>query len=93
MKKLNLSDEKLKKWMDDYVEKNNYYPTENAFSNFNVIANKSLKVEGRLIDASLISPSLLSEKLHEIGGNEANVATGYHAIEFLLILAQRGDLI
>ena len=26
----------------------------------------------------------LENKLHEIGGNEANVATGYHAIEFLL---------
>ena len=68
----------------DYVDTTNYYPTENDFSNFNVIANKKLKVEGELIDASIIDASLLSSKLHEIGGNEANVAIGYHAIEFLL---------
>ena len=68
----------------DYVDNTNYYPSENDFSNFNVIANKKLKVEGELIDASVINPNLLSNKLHEIGGNEANVATGYHAIEFLL---------
>ena len=68
----------------DYVDNTNYYPSENDFSNFNVIANKKLKVEGDLIDATIIDASLLSSKLHEIGGNEANVATGYHAIEFLL---------
>ena len=68
----------------DYVDNTNYYPSENDFSNFNVIANKKLKVEGELIEASVINPKLLSNKLHEIGGNEANVATGYHAIEFLL---------
>lgn len=68
----------------DYVDITNYYPTENDFSNFNVISNMSLKVEGRLIDASTIDSNLLENKLHEIGGNEANVATGYHAIEFLL---------
>ena len=68
----------------DYVDKTNYYPTENDFSNFNVIANKKLKVEGNLIDASIIDSNLLETQLHEIGGNEANVATGYHAIEFLL---------
>ncbi|MDC3024482.1 peptidase [Alphaproteobacteria bacterium] len=68
----------------DYVNQTNYYPTENDFSNFNVIANEKLKVEGRLIDASIISLDLLENQLHEIGGNEANVATGYHAIEFLL---------
>ena len=62
----------------------NYYPTENDFSNFNVIANKKLKVEGNLIDASIINTNLLKNQLHEVGGNEANVATGYHAIEFLL---------
>ena len=68
----------------DYVDNTNYYPTENDFSNFNVIANKKLKVEGELVDASIINTNLLSSKLHEIGGNEANVAIGYHAIEFLL---------
>ena len=37
-----------------------------------------------MIDASIINSDLLENQLHEIGGNEANVATGYHAIEFLL---------
>ena len=68
----------------DYVNINNYYPSENDFSNFNVIANAVLKVEGQEINAENITPNLLSNVLHEIGGNEANVATGYHAIEFLL---------
>ena len=68
----------------DYVNINNYYPSENDFSNFNVIANRKLKVEGTLVDASIIDFDLLEKQLHEIGGNEANVATGYHAIEFLL---------
>ena len=68
----------------DYVDTTNYYTTENDFSNFNVIANKKLKGEGEFVDASIINTNLLSSKLHEIGGNEANVAIGYHAIEFLL---------
>ena len=68
----------------DYVDNTKYYPSENDFSNFNVIANKKLKVEGTLVDASIIDFNLLEKQLHEIGGNEANVATGYHAIEFLL---------
>ena len=68
----------------DYVDTSNYYPSENDFSNFNIIANKYLKVEGNLVNASIIDTSLLENRLHEIGGNEANVATGYHAIEFLL---------
>ena len=37
-----------------------------------------------MIDASIINTDLLENHLHEVGGNEANVATGYHAIEFLL---------
>ena len=68
----------------DYVDQTKYYPSENDFSNFNVIANTKLKVEGNIIDANIIDFNLLENKLHEIGGNEANVATGYHAIEFLL---------
>ena len=36
------------------------------------------------MNARIIDSNLLENKLHEIGGNEANVATGYHAIEFLL---------
>ncbi|MEH6403623.1 MAG: imelysin family protein [Sneathiella sp.] len=50
----------------------------------NVIANPILNVNGRQVDATKITPTLLSETLHEAEEVEANVATGYHAIEFLL---------
>jgi putative iron-regulated protein len=50
----------------------------------NVIASRTLLVGGRTIDASRITGELLAETLHELGKVEANVATGYHAIEFLL---------
>lgn len=56
----------------------------NAWYTANVIANPHLHVGGKQIDASRITPELLSGSLHEIGGIEANVGTGYHAIEFLL---------
>ena len=36
------------------------------------------------MDATEITPALLSETLQEAEAIEANVATGYHAIEFLL---------
>ena len=57
---------------------------ENALYTANVIANASLVVNGKTIDATTITPAFLSGTLQEMGGNEANVATGYHAIEFLL---------
>ena len=38
----------------------------------------------RQLDTSKITKELLADKLQEAGGVEANVATGYHAIEFLL---------
>ncbi|MET0070340.1 MAG: imelysin family protein [Candidatus Thiodiazotropha sp.] len=57
---------------------------ENPFYTANIIANKRLKVGGREIDAGRISKALLAETLHELDEIEANVATGYHAIEFLL---------
>lgn len=56
---------------------------ENDYYVVNVIANPTLTVGGETIDATEITPDLLAS-LHEIGGVEANVATGYHAIEFLL---------
>lgn len=56
---------------------------ENGLYTANVIANAQLSINGQSIDASTITPTLLSE-LHEAGGIESNVATGYHAIEFLL---------
>ncbi len=69
----------------DYVAKS-YGNTsdENELYIANVIANKTLKINGKTIDAANITKKLLSEELQEAGGVEANVATGYHAIEFLL---------
>ncbi len=57
---------------------------ENDLKALNVIANPSFTLSGQEIDAGRITPDLLSDTLHEAGGVEANVATGYHAIEFLL---------
>ncbi|MFX0546842.1 imelysin family protein [Roseovarius sp. S1116L3] len=57
---------------------------ENGLKALNVVANPSFKLSGQTVDASNITPELLSETLHEADGVEANVATGYHAIEFLL---------
>lgn len=68
----------------DYVDAG--YGTEsdtNEFYTVNVIANDKLSVGGTEIDASAITPEVI-QSLHEVGGIEANVATGYHAIEFLL---------
>ncbi|MFW8594894.1 imelysin family protein [Cribrihabitans neustonicus] len=58
--------------------------SENAQATLNVIANPVFELSGQQIDASEITPALLENTLHEAGGIEANVATGYHAIEFLL---------
>jgi putative iron-regulated protein len=69
----------------DYVDKG--YGTEsddNSLYTANVIANKTIKVDGKDVDASQLTPEFLSGTLQEAGGIEANVATGYHAIEFLL---------
>ena len=57
---------------------------ENSLYTANIIANVSFTVDGRTVDAPRITADLLQNKLQEAGGIEANVATGYHAIEFLL---------
>ena len=57
---------------------------ENPVYAANVIANTSLKLGGEVIDTTKITKELLQVDLHEFGGIEANVATGYHAVEFLL---------
>ncbi|WP_323763527.1 imelysin family protein [Marinovum sp.] len=57
---------------------------ENQLAALNVVANPSFTLGGEDVDASEITPSLLEGQLHEAGAIEANVATGYHAIEFLL---------
>ena len=72
----------------DYVSTEGSAPVEgydeNPAAGLNVIANPTLTLSGEEIDATEITPELLSGVLHEAGGAEANVATGYHAIEFLL---------
>ncbi len=57
---------------------------ENPAYTANVVANASFVYSGSTINAAEISMELLANTLHELGGVEANVATGYHAIEFLL---------
>jgi putative iron-regulated protein len=57
---------------------------ENPLATANVIANPKLTIAGAEVDASAITPELLGGTLQEADGIEANVATGYHAIEFLL---------
>ena len=49
-----------------------------------IIANPKVEIGGEAVDFATITPALLQDKLQEAGGVEANVATGYHAIEFLL---------
>lgn len=57
---------------------------ENALFTANVIANRKLMVDGKEVDATNLTPDFISGTLQEAGGSEANVASGYHAIEFLL---------
>ena len=57
---------------------------ENPLYIANIIGNPKVRISGREVDATRITKTLLSKTLHEAGGVEANVATGYHAIEFLL---------
>ena len=69
----------------DYVDAS--YGTEsdeNPLFTANVIANKTITINGKQVDASHLTPDFLANTLHSADGIDANVATGYHAIEFLL---------
>jgi putative iron-regulated protein len=68
----------------DYVD-SSYGTTSdsNPYYTLNVIANLSLKMGDKTVDAAKITPELIAS-LQSAGDNEANVAIGYHAIEFLL---------
>jgi len=69
----------------DYVDASYGGATdENAYAALNVVANPKLSLSGTMIDATEITPALLEGSLHEADAVESNVATGYHAIEFLL---------
>ena len=56
---------------------------ENPAYRANIVASPNVALAGETIDARVIDKALL-EALHELGGVEANVTTGYHAVEFLL---------
>jgi putative iron-regulated protein len=61
-----------------------YGNEENALASLDVIATPTFTLSGTEIDATTITPALIRDTLHEADGIEANVASGYHAIEFLL---------
>ncbi|NIB39898.1 peptidase [Pseudomaricurvus alkylphenolicus] len=68
----------------DYVEQDSYESElGNVGANANIIANTQLQLGSEILDTGELTPELLAS-LNELGGSEANVATGYHAIEFLL---------
>jgi putative iron-regulated protein len=69
----------------DYVDTNfGGVNEENDLAQLNVIATPRFTLSGTEIDATTITPTLIAETLQEADGIETNVASGYHAIEFLL---------
>ncbi|ART80642.1 imelysin family protein [Oceanisphaera avium] len=67
----------------DYVAPGYQHELGNQGATANIIANKVLQIGGERLDVSTLTPDLLAS-LNELAGSEANVASGYHAIEFLL---------
>ena len=68
----------------DYVQSTHYdYEMGNDGALANIVSNTELTVNGEKLDLNTLTPQLLAD-LNELGGSEANVATGYHAVEFLL---------
>jgi putative iron-regulated protein len=68
----------------DYVDPSYGQSEENNLSTLNVIGTPKFQLSGRDVDATAITPELIEGTLQEADGIEANVASGYHAIEFLL---------
>ena len=68
----------------DYVATGTAAGGENDYAALNVVANRHFSIAGREVDAETITTDLLQNTLQEADAVEANVATGYHAIEFLL---------
>ncbi|WP_299734976.1 imelysin family protein [uncultured Endozoicomonas sp.] len=68
----------------DYVQPSSYdFEMGNDGALANIVNNTELNVSGELLNLETLTPELLAN-LNELGGSEANVATGYHAVEFLL---------
>ncbi len=68
----------------DYVAAGQGVNEENLLAALNVVAMPKFTLSGTEIDATTITPELIADTLHEADGIEANVASGYHAIEFML---------
>jgi len=70
----------------DYVSTSSYGTESdlNPLYSANVIASKHLMIGGEHVNTTTITPELIANALQEADGVEANVASGYHAIEFLL---------
>lgn len=73
----------LDEGMIDYVKGDYQHALGNPGATANIIANKELQIGEDKVDVSEITGEKLAS-LNELAGSEANVATGYHAIEFLL---------
>ena len=78
--------------VDDWEGRVNAWPLDEGLIDYvvgnpdavNVIANRTLLINGTSVTADPIDFALLRDVLHEAEGIETNVATGYHAVEFLL---------
>ena len=67
----------------DYVAEDYQFALGNPAAQANIIANPVIRVGEEEIDLTELTGEKLAD-LNELAGAEANVATGYHAIEFLL---------
>ncbi len=68
----------------DYVEKDEYeYEMGNPGATADIVGSDKLLLGNDEVDLKNLEPEVLAG-LNELAGSEANVATGYHAIEFLL---------
>ncbi|MFC0669414.1 imelysin family protein [Azotobacter chroococcum] len=67
----------------DYVATDYQHALGNPGASANIVANSEIQVGEEKVDVASITGETLAS-LNELAGSEANVATGYHAIEFLL---------
>ena len=69
----------------DYVDAGSYgdKKDDNPLYTANIIANKKLRIGAKVLDAAKIDKALI-KGLNSALDVQANVGTGYHAIEFLL---------
>lgn len=67
----------------DYVASDYFHEMGNLGAQLNIIANPVMHIGGQEVSATPLTPELI-RSFHTFAGSEANVASGYHAIEFLL---------